>query len=128
MSGVLVVSSTPTSGHSDGQSMLIPSQTRSQRAPGARQVVFGGCLPSGGQLGPLPGHFSATSQTPFCERQTVVEGSKPSGGQFGPVPVQTSATSQTPFFDRQTVPEVTKPSAGQLGPLPGQFSATSQSP
>jgi hypothetical protein len=69
-----------------------------------RQTSVDGWKLSGGQLGPLPGQFSGTSQAPADGRQTTSEDLNPSAGQSALVPVQLSATSQSPADERQTVP------------------------
>src|SRR5581483_8554640 len=51
---------------------------------------------SAGQLGPLPEHDSAASQSSAAARQIVPDDVKPSAGQPVLVPVQVSATSQAP--------------------------------
>src|SRR5437867_4266027 len=80
-------------------------------------VVPTGLKPFGGQVGPLPGQFSATSHCPAAGRHTWAERAKPSAGHWAVVPVQSSATSHTPFAGRHSVPPGRKVSGGQLGPL-----------
>src|SRR5438046_2610848 len=85
---------------------------------------------SDGQLGPVPGQFSAASQAPADARHTVVAGVKARGGHAAPVPSHVSALSQAPAAGRQmkAPPALVKPSGGHAGPLPVQFSATSHGP
>src|SRR5207245_432140 len=59
---------------------------------------------SAGQLGPLPGQFSAGSHSPAEARHCVLEDANPSAGQVVPVPAHVSATSHTPADVRQPVP------------------------
>src|SRR5439155_553823 len=59
---------------------------------------------SAGQLGPLPGQLSATSQSPAAARHTVLAGRKASAGHAPFAPLHVSATSQVPAEARQTVP------------------------
>ena len=59
---------------------------------------------SAGQLGPLPGQFSARSHSPAADRHSTLEDAKPSAGQVVLVPVQVSATSHAPATARQVAP------------------------
>src|SRR5207249_2333202 len=61
-------------------------------------------LASAGQLGPVPGQFSAGSHSPAEARHCVLEDANPSAGQVVLVPVHVSATSHTPADARHTVP------------------------
>src|SRR5438094_1618307 len=105
-----------------GQAVPLPGQYT------WRQTKVDGSKPSGGQFGPSPGHFSATSQSPTDARQTTSADLKLSAGQFALLPVQVSATSHGPADARQAVPADWKLSAGQSAPLPVQVSATSHGP
>src|SRR5438874_9369867 len=105
-----------------GQAVPLPGQYT------WRQTKVDGSKPSGGQFGPSPGHFSATSQSPTDARQATSADLKLSAGQFALLPVQVSATSHGPADARQTVPADWKLSAGQSAPLPVQVSATSHGP
>jgi len=117
-----------------------------------------GDFASAGQLGPLPGQFSAGSHSPAEARHCVLEDANPSAGQVVLVPVHVSATSHTPADARHSAPALPAgcwqaalvpshwsavhgllsavhavpadffASAGQSGPFPGQFSAVSHSP
>ena len=55
-----------------------------------------------GQLGPLPGQLSATSQSPADARHTTELDLYTLDGQLGPLPGQLSATSQSPADVRHT--------------------------
>src|SRR5438876_155767 len=105
-----------------GQAVPLPGQYT------WRQTKVDGSKPSGGQFGPSPGHFSATSQSPTDARQTTSADLKLSAGQFALLPVQVSATSHGPADGRQTVVSDANPSAGHAVPVPVQVSATSQAP
>src|SRR5206468_8224346 len=87
------------------QELLVPLHwSRVQGLVSGVQAVPADCFASAGQLGPLPGQFSARSHSPAAARHTVLEGRKASAGQVGLVPVQFSATSHTPADARQTAP------------------------
>src|SRR5947208_1198638 len=105
-----------------GQAVPLPGQYT------WRQTKVDGSKPSGGQFGPSPGHFSATSQSPTDGRQATSADLKPSTGQVAPLPVQVSATSHGPAAARQTVPADWKLSAGQVALLPVQVSTASHGP
>src|SRR5207244_5575634 len=138
---------------------LLPSHSsRLHGLLSAVHAVPAALLASAGQLGPVPGQFSAGSHSPAEARQTVLEGLKASAGQTVLDPVQLSSTSQAPAAARHTVPAFPAgcwqslllplhssrlhglpssvhavaaarlASAGQLGPVPGQFSGGSHSP
>ena len=117
-----------------------------------------GWKPSLGQAGPVPGQFSATSQSPADARHVVPLGLNASAGQPLLDPVQVSARSQSPAAARQMVPPLPAGcwqalldpshsssvqgllsavqgvpaalfvSAGQFGAFPGHISAGSHSP
>src|SRR5437667_351689 len=87
------------------QSSLLPSHSsRLHGLPSSVHAVPAALLASAGQLGPLPGQFSAGSHSPAEARQTVLEGVKASAGQTVLEPVQLSSTSHTPAAARHTVP------------------------
>src|SRR5205823_3926309 len=141
------------------QASLAPSHVSVVQAlPSSVHAVPAGLLASAGQLGPVPGHISARSQSPADARQIVKPLRKPSAGQVVLVPVHVSAWSRSPAPGRQTtpafpagcwqasldpshssvlhglpssvhaVPAALFASAGQLALDPVQFSAGSHSP
>src|SRR2546428_10531245 len=89
-----------------GQAVPLPGQYT------WRQTKVDGSKPSGGQFGPSPGHFSATSQSPTDGRQTTSADLKLSAGQLAPLPVQVSATSHGPAAARHREPVVWETTAG----------------
>src|SRR5439155_1662200 len=99
-----------------GQAVPLPGQYT------WRQTKVDGSKPSGGQFGPSPGHFSATSQGPTDGRQTASADWKLSAGQFALLPVQVSTASHGPADGRQTVVTDANPSAGHAVPVPVQVS------
>src|SRR5204863_229722 len=111
------------------QASLAPSHVSVVQAlPSSVHAVPAGLLASAGQLGPVPGHISARSQSPADARQIVKPLRKPSAGQLVLVPVQFSAGSHSPPDGRQTVLGGSKTSAGQTVLVPVQFSSTSHGP
>src|SRR5207244_3920266 len=87
------------------QASLLPSHSsRLHGLPSLVHAVPEGLFASAGQLGPLPGQFSAGAHSPAEARQTVLEDLKVSAGQTVLEPVQLSATSHTPAAARHTVP------------------------
>src|SRR5207247_7347 len=87
------------------QASLLPSHVSVVHAlPSSVQAVPLGCFASAGQLGPLPGQFSAWSHSPAAARHSVVEEAKASAGHVELVPVHVSATSHAPADARHTAP------------------------
>src|SRR5207249_392116 len=87
------------------QSSLRSAERRvGQGLPSLVPAVPDARLATAGQLGPLPGQFSAGSHSPAEARHTVLEGLKASAGQTVLEPVQLSSTSHTPAAARHTVP------------------------
>jgi hypothetical protein len=87
------------------QAALTPlHSSRLQGFPSEVHPVPAGSFASGGHVGPVPGQFSAGSQSPFDDRHSLVVGAKASTGQTVLVPVQVSSTSQTPAAARHTEP------------------------
>src|SRR5207245_7929572 len=87
------------------QVTFVPSHWSSvQGLPSEVHAVPLDAFASAGQLGPLPGQFSAGSHSPAEARHCVLEDANPSAGQVVPVPAHVSATSHTPADVRQPVP------------------------
>src|SRR5207245_2476568 len=138
---------------------LLPSHSsRLHGLPSLVHAVPAALLASAGQLGPLPGQFSAGSHSPAEARQTVLEGLKARAEERRVGHEQRSPWSHTPADARHTVPAFPAgcwqssllpshssrlhglpslvhavpaallPSAGQLALVPVQFSAGSHSP
>jgi hypothetical protein len=87
------------------QASFVPSHSsRLHGLPSEVQAVPAGSLASAGQFGPVPGQFSAGSQSPFDARHSVLDDANPSAGQTVLVPSHVSATSQVPAAARQVAP------------------------
>src|SRR5439155_1658043 len=89
------------------QATLVPSHWSTVHGlPSLVHAVPAAFFASAGQLGPLPGQFSARSHSFAATRQTVLDDAKPSAGQVALDPEQVSATSQTSVAARPVVPAV----------------------
>src|SRR5207253_193754 len=87
------------------QASLLPSHSsRLHGLPSLVHAVPEGRFASAGQLGPLPGQFSAGAHSPASLRHALPICVLASAGQTVLEPVQLSATSQSPAAGRHTAP------------------------